>query len=507
MAPGRAARPAADRHARASATSTATCSRTSAASPSSTPACPGRRPCQQLVGAGSPAPASRCSGCTPSSSPTATPTTSAGPAGSAARPAPRSSPTSGSALIWDRTEPPDLDVEDVADAPSSPPRGDARGTRRRGVARATASRSSGGCGCGAASLAPRLFKTPVPSVRLADAEVIRLAGREWVGLHTPGHTDDHLCLFDPTEGVMLSGDHVLPTITPHIGGFDPQRRSAARLLRVARQGRRLRAGRHDRAACPRPPVRRPRRAGQGDPGAPRRASRPAAPHDRGPRSPGRRAGAVDAPVLAAGPGPDGRQRDVRPPRAPPPRRRARAPRAGPRLRVRDSRADASDFLVSGASRGDSCGRGHQALRPLQRRPRLLQRHVLLRRAGRHRPLQGDLLALRRRASSASPAPSSARSRGASGAARSSSRARSSPRSVAAAARPCTRAHRSSSPRSPTSRDPSRRRRRCASRDAAWRRLSTGVNPLDGGRPRRSSMVVPRPRAVPPTHPHPGATTR
>ena len=42
------------------------------------------------------------------------------------------------------------------------------------------------------------------------------------GLHTPGHTEDHLCLFDPTEGVMLSGDHVLPTITPHIGGFNPQ---------------------------------------------------------------------------------------------------------------------------------------------------------------------------------------------------------------------------------------------------------------------------------------------
>ena len=62
----------------------------------------------------------------------------------------------------------------------------------------------------------------MPSIRVADTEVITLAGREWVGLHTPGHTEDHLCLFDPTEGVMLSGDHVLPTITPHIGGFDPQ---------------------------------------------------------------------------------------------------------------------------------------------------------------------------------------------------------------------------------------------------------------------------------------------
>ena len=46
-----------------------------------------------------------------------------------------------------------------------------------------------------------------------------LAGREWVAVHTPGHTPDHLCLFDPAEGILLSGDHVLPTITPHISGL------------------------------------------------------------------------------------------------------------------------------------------------------------------------------------------------------------------------------------------------------------------------------------------------
>jgi glyoxylase-like metal-dependent hydrolase (beta-lactamase superfamily II) len=38
-------------------------------------------------------------------------------------------------------------------------------------------------------------------------------------VHTPGHTGDHLCLHDPTEGILLSGDHVLPTITPHISGL------------------------------------------------------------------------------------------------------------------------------------------------------------------------------------------------------------------------------------------------------------------------------------------------
>ena len=58
-----------------------------------------------------------------------------------------------------------------------------------------------------------------PNVRVADAEVIVLGGREWVGVHTPGHTGDHLCLFDPADGILLSGDHVLPTITPHISGM------------------------------------------------------------------------------------------------------------------------------------------------------------------------------------------------------------------------------------------------------------------------------------------------
>ena len=34
----------------------------------------------------------------------------------------------------------------------------------------------------------------------------------------PGHTIDHLCLFDPEGGLMICGDHVLPTITPaHLG--------------------------------------------------------------------------------------------------------------------------------------------------------------------------------------------------------------------------------------------------------------------------------------------------
>jgi glyoxylase-like metal-dependent hydrolase (beta-lactamase superfamily II) len=67
----------------------------------------------------------------------------------------------------------------------------------------------------------RWFKAPRPSRRVADCDHITLGGRDWVGLFTPGHTDDHLCLYDEEAGVLLSGDQVLPTITPHISGLIP----------------------------------------------------------------------------------------------------------------------------------------------------------------------------------------------------------------------------------------------------------------------------------------------
>ena len=66
------------------------------------------------------------------------------------------------------------------------------------------------------------FKTPEPSQEVEDNEIVELGGREWLSIHTPGHTNDHLCLWDPANGIMFSGDHVLPTITPHIGGITPE---------------------------------------------------------------------------------------------------------------------------------------------------------------------------------------------------------------------------------------------------------------------------------------------
>ncbi|MEN8182289.1 MAG: MBL fold metallo-hydrolase [Myxococcota bacterium] len=62
---------------------------------------------------------------------------------------------------------------------------------------------------------------PRVSRSVEHGDVLELVGREWFVLHTPGHTADHFCLHDPETGLFLAGDHVLPTITPHISGISP----------------------------------------------------------------------------------------------------------------------------------------------------------------------------------------------------------------------------------------------------------------------------------------------
>ena len=62
---------------------------------------------------------------------------------------------------------------------------------------------------------------PEISHPVADGDVLRLAGCDWFVRFTPGHTADHICLHAPELGVFMSGDHVLPSITPHIAGTGP----------------------------------------------------------------------------------------------------------------------------------------------------------------------------------------------------------------------------------------------------------------------------------------------
>ena len=50
---------------------------------------------------------------------------------------------------------------------------------------------------------------------LRGGETIQAAGRTWEIVHTPGHSRSHICLASD-DRILISGDHLLPSITPHI---------------------------------------------------------------------------------------------------------------------------------------------------------------------------------------------------------------------------------------------------------------------------------------------------
>ena len=65
----------------------------------------------------------------------------------------------------------------------------------------------------------RASRFPTITRPALGGDIIKMAGREFFVVHTPGHTEDHICLHDPAEEIFLAGDHVLPSITPHISGM------------------------------------------------------------------------------------------------------------------------------------------------------------------------------------------------------------------------------------------------------------------------------------------------
>lgn len=56
-----------------------------------------------------------------------------------------------------------------------------------------------------------------PSGWLVDEQLIPLGRRGLVAYATPGHTRGHTVFVDPTRSLIVTGDHVLPRITPSVG--------------------------------------------------------------------------------------------------------------------------------------------------------------------------------------------------------------------------------------------------------------------------------------------------
>ncbi len=55
-----------------------------------------------------------------------------------------------------------------------------------------------------------------PDILLEHRGRVDLRGWDLVALHTPGHSPGHVCFLDTQRRVLLSGDHVLPRISPNI---------------------------------------------------------------------------------------------------------------------------------------------------------------------------------------------------------------------------------------------------------------------------------------------------
>lgn len=55
-------------------------------------------------------------------------------------------------------------------------------------------------------LAGRFFKTEPADILLGDGNFIELAGIKLQVLHTPGHTPGGICLYNPDDAVLFSGD-------------------------------------------------------------------------------------------------------------------------------------------------------------------------------------------------------------------------------------------------------------------------------------------------------------
>jgi glyoxylase-like metal-dependent hydrolase (beta-lactamase superfamily II) len=59
---------------------------------------------------------------------------------------------------------------------------------------------------------------PIPQVlhRISDGDVLELGGRRWRVIIGTGHSPEHACLHCRELGVLISGDQVLPRISPNV---------------------------------------------------------------------------------------------------------------------------------------------------------------------------------------------------------------------------------------------------------------------------------------------------
>ncbi len=93
----------------------------------------------------------------------------------------------------------------------------------------------------------RRYARPVATeATVREGDTLRMAGRDWQVLHTPGHSAGLICLHDPATRTLISSDHLLadissnPVVEPPPPGQSERPRSLVQyqrsLLRVASMG-------------------------------------------------------------------------------------------------------------------------------------------------------------------------------------------------------------------------------------------------------------------------------
>jgi glyoxylase-like metal-dependent hydrolase (beta-lactamase superfamily II) len=83
----------------------------------------------------------------------------------------------------------------------------------------------------------RGYRRGVPSVpasfhRLSDGSIIEIGGRDWRVVVGEGHAPELACLYCAQTGVLISGDQVLPKISPNVSvhAYEPDGNPLARFL-------------------------------------------------------------------------------------------------------------------------------------------------------------------------------------------------------------------------------------------------------------------------------------
>jgi glyoxylase-like metal-dependent hydrolase (beta-lactamase superfamily II) len=68
---------------------------------------------------------------------------------------------------------------------------------------------------GSMSMIDKVAAVPADT-EVKGGETFKVGDMDFEIIWTPGHSPGHICLYEPNRKILLTGDHVLPTITPNV---------------------------------------------------------------------------------------------------------------------------------------------------------------------------------------------------------------------------------------------------------------------------------------------------